>query len=383
VGYHVLVLAGGSGTRLWPLSRSAQPKHLLPVGPGGATLLRTTVERVLPLTGSVRVVTAEAQAAACRAALEGLDLPDDAIIAEPEARGTGPALGLAVRWILDGDPDAVISSVHADHHIDDDEAYRAAVLAAAGWAAATDGLATVGLVPTEPATGFGYVALAEESGGAGAVWTAPPGTRASAATLTAAGALPAARAAGFVEKPSRGVAEEYVRGGRHLWNTGLFAWPGQRFWTELDAADATLAESLRAAVAQRRRGDEPAAGAAYAAITPIPVEPLVFERTPQLTVVRAGFSWSDLGSFADLHAARVAQGRADDRGNVTEGQVLAIDASNSLVMARSGRLVAVVGVDDLVVVDTDEALLVVPRKHSQRVKEIVDRLRASGPPQAG
>lgn len=374
MAYHVLVLAGGSGTRLWPVSRPSQPKHLLPLGPGGETLLRATVERVLPLTGSVHVVTAEQQADACRAALAGLDLPADCIVAEPQARGTGPALGLAVRWILDRDPDAVISSVHADHHIDDDDAYRAAVLSAAGWAATTDGLATVGLVPTAPATGFGYVALAEEDAGAAGVWTAPQGTRAGAGIVGAAAALPAARAAGFVEKPSRDAAEAYVRGGRHLWNTGLFAWPGPRFWAELEAADAELAAHLTEVISRRRAGDEAGAGAVYAQIHPIAVEPLVFERTPRLTVVRAGFGWSDLGSFSDLHEAWRDQGDADAAGNVLDGDVLAIDATNSLVMARSGRKVAVVGIDDLVVVDTDEAVLVIPRKDAQRVKEIVERL---------
>ena len=134
MGLHILVLAGGSGTRLWPLSRRSTPKHLLPLAPGGETLLRSTVERVTGLGQTIRVVTAANQAPGCRAALAGMGLPDDAIIEEPHARGTGPALALAVGLIEREDPDALIASVHADHRVSDRDAYRAAVIASAGWA---------------------------------------------------------------------------------------------------------------------------------------------------------------------------------------------------------------------------------------------------------
>jgi len=154
MGLHIVVLAGGSGTRLWPLSRRSTPKHLLPLARGGETLLRATVDRVIGLGDSVRIVTAVDQVEGCVTALADLKLPDDAFIAEPLARGTGPALGLAAGLIAREDPGALIASVHADHRVSDPAAYRAAVLASAGWAQATDGLATVGLVPVAPVTGF-------------------------------------------------------------------------------------------------------------------------------------------------------------------------------------------------------------------------------------
>jgi mannose-1-phosphate guanylyltransferase len=377
MGYHVLVLAGGSGTRLWPLSRAGVPKHLLALDDAGSTLIRATVERVLPLADSVRVVTTASQADACRRALAGLTLPADAVITEPDPKGTGPALGLATAWIAQEDPDAVISSVHADHHVEDAEGYRAAVLAAAGWAMVTQGLATVGVTPTYPSTGLGYVEvdpapLPRER------WRPPPGTRAEAAQRQAAAAVPAFPSAGFVEKPSLQVARGYLEGGRHLWNSGLFAWPARIFAEELASADPRLAERVAAVAAARRRGQEAEAAALYAEIEPVPVDTLVFERTRRLTVVRSSFSWSDLGTFADLHAARVREGGSDAAGNVLEGEVVALDATGSFVLARGGRLVAVVGVDGLAVVDSGDALLVVPLDQTQRVKELVARLRRDG-----
>jgi mannose-1-phosphate guanylyltransferase/mannose-6-phosphate isomerase len=374
VGLHVLVLAGGSGTRLWPLSRRSTPKHLLPLAPGGVTLLRATLERVVGLGDSVHVVTAAAQADGCRSALAGLGLPADAVIVEPEPRGTGPALGLAVGLIARDDPDALIASVHADHRVSDSGAYRAAVLASAGWAASTDGLSTVGLVPAAPVTGFGYIELGEPRDPS--VWRPPPGTPQAAAA--AASALPAFTATGFTEKPSAEVAQGYLDGGRHLWNLGLFAWTGRRFLEELRSADAALASALVEVVDALAVRDDRTATRVYAAQRTQAVEPLVLERTRRLTVVQASFGWSDLGSWSDVRDARVADGEVDGAGNLIEGDVVVAASRDCTVVARSGRLVAVVGVEGLVVVDTPDALLVVPAARSQLVKEVVDKLSSAG-----
>lgn len=373
MGLHILVLAGGGGTRLWPLSRAATPKHLLPLGPGGMTLLRATVERVRDLGDSVSVVTAADQAPACARELAAL-LPAEAIIAEPVARGTGPALGLATQLMQLRDPDALVASVHADARVNDADAYRAALTASAGWALATHGLATVGLTPPEPSTGMGYIEVGEAL--PSDRWQPPPG--AGETVAAAAEALPAFEAVRLVEKPNADVSRQYVEGGRHLWNLGLFAWPATVLLGELRNADAMVADAVERTAAAVVAGDRAAAGAAYAALTPVAIEPLVFERTAHLAVVRAGFAWSDLGSWGDLHAARIEAGEGDGDGNVLAGDALAVGATGCTIEARGGRLVAVAGVDGLVVVDTPDALLVVPQDQAQRVKEVVERLRANG-----
>jgi mannose-1-phosphate guanylyltransferase len=349
------------------MSSRALPKHLLPLAPGGKTLLRDTVERVVPIAPSVHIVTAGDQADSCRNATAGLDVD---IIVEPEARGTGPALALATRQIASDDPDATIMSVHADHYVVDVDAYRAAVICAAGWCNATAGFAAVGMAPTYPATGLGYIAVGPSRPAND--WVAPEGS--GPAFQTEAARCAAFVSLGFVEKPDLETAQRFLSDGTHVWNTGLFGWPAKTFETEVRAANAALADAIAEVVELRARGDEAGAAEIYAKTEKVAVEPLVFERTRQLTIVKASFPWSDVGSWADLRDVRVQSGDADGNGNVIDGSAIVLDAKNCMVSSSSGRTVAIADLEDIVVVDTEDAVLVIPANKAQRVKEIAEGL---------
>jgi len=343
------------------------PKHLLPLAPGGRTLLRDTVERVLPIAPSVHIVTAADQADACRKEIADLNVD---VISEPQARGTGPALTLATRQIACDDPAATIVSVHADAYVGDVEAYRAAVVSAAGWCTATGGFAAVGVAPTYPATGLGYVAVGLPLDTSD--WVVPDG--AGPAFEAGARNCPAFTSLGFVEKPDAATAQRFLADGSHVWNTGLFGWPASTFEAEVRAANPGLAEAIATVVELRAGGDEAGAAEVYAQAEKIAVEPLVFERAKQLTVVKATFPWSDVGSWADLRDVRVQSGDADSNGNVIDGTAIVLDAKNCMVSSSSGRMVAIANLENIVVVDTEDAVLVIPADKAQRVKEIAEGL---------
>lgn len=197
-------------------------------------------------------------------------------------------------------------------------------------------------------------------------------------TVAAAAALPAFAGVRFKEKPDAELARRYLEDGRHLWNLGLFSWTARRFLAELGAADPALGAALEEVVKAVVRGDPDEASRIYGAQRAQAVEPLVLERTGRLTVVQASFGWSDLGAWSDVHDARVADGDADPDGNVVDGDAALTSARGCTVIARSGRIVAVAGVDGLVVVDTPDAVLVVPAARSQLVKDVVEQLHRSG-----
>ena len=337
MGLHILVLAGGSGTRLWPLSRRSTPKHLLPLAPGGETLLRATLERVTGLGDSVRIVTAADQADGCRAALDGARRSiGDAIIAEPQARGTGPALGLAVALIARDDPDALIASVHADHRVSDPRCVsrRRAGLGRLGGRHRRpgDGRARPGGARS-PGSGTSSSARhgPARCGGrpAGALRGSSPRTR------------PRCRRSpgcGFKEKPSAEIARRYLEDGRHLWNLGLFAWTARRFLAELGAADPELGAALerggrRVAPRRSRRGHPALRGAATAGgRTTRPRAHASGSRSSQ-----ASFGWSDLGSWSDVRDARVGgRRRRPRRQRASKATWSSTSARDCTVISRSG-----------------------------------------------
>jgi mannose-1-phosphate guanylyltransferase len=354
-GFWAVIPAGGAGTRLWPLSRRTSPKFLHDLTGAGRTLLEGTWDRLAPLSdGRVVVVTGQAHADAVRAQLPGLGGED--VVAEPAPRDSMPAIGLAAAIIERRDPDAVIGSFAADHVIRHEEEFRDAVREAVA-VARTGRIVTIGITPTEPSTAFGYIRQGEP--------------------LAVAGAPRARAVAEFVEKPDATTAREYLAGGGFWWNAGMFVAKASVLLDTLDRYHHDLAAGLRAIAADMTR-----LGQDWAALDKIAIDHAIAEPAAAdglVAVVPASFSWDDVGDFASLGTLVGTASTTVDGVTVLgdPADVISIGASG-VVAARGGRTVAVVGLDDVIVVDTPDALLVVARDRAQDVKAVVDRLKASG-----
>jgi len=354
-----VILAGGSGTRLWPRSRSREPKHLSPLAPDGSSLLRHAYDRAARLGGDVLVVTAVNQAAQVLAEIP--ELEPERLLLEPEPRGTGPALAWAATTALALRPEAVMVSLHADHYMPDEQATTTALLSAAAWASRSDFLISVGLAPTWGAPGFGYVEAGEEL-------ARPAGLE---------GALGLRQGLGFVEKPGLDRAQEMCNSGRYFWNTGLFAWRAELFLSELASHAPEVAAAVQLAISQQATGTATFADA-WAKVSPGVVDRLVMERSSRVAVLPVDLTWSDLGSFLDLYRAAVDAGAADPRENVVRGDVMLLDSDRTYVDSVGRRLVVVVGAEELAVIDTEDAVLVCPLARVQEVAKVVAELQARG-----
>ena len=358
---HALVLAGGAGTRFWPASRALRPKQLLPLA-GDTPLLRQTVERVLPLCAEgaaspwerVLIATGAHLAAPTRAMLP--ELAAHRFLLEPLPRNTAPCIAWAAATLARTDPDAVMMVLPSDHHIADVERFRATLRAAL--ASARAGLiTTIGIRPTRPETGFGYIEIegAAEEG-------------------------KAQRGLQFVEKPDAARAAAYVAGGRHLWNAGMFFFRAKDMVAAIEAHQPKIAEGLRVLDQAAGRGEEDQALATvFPAMPSISIDHGVMDHLAELAVVPGDFGWSDVGSF---QAAWELAPRDSSANAAPEGSVILAGKGNYVLDLRAAgagkRVIALVGVEDLVVVETDDALLVTTRERAQDVKLVVDELKKRG-----
>jgi mannose-1-phosphate guanylyltransferase len=356
---YAVIPAGGSGTRLWPLSRAANPKFLHALTGTPATLLQATVERLAPLTGPEHtyVVTGVAHAAAVARQLP--DLPEENLLVEPAPRDSCAAIGLAAAIIATRDPQGVMGAFAADHLIADGARF-VEVLRGAVTGAEQGYLMTVGIQPTRPETGYGY--------------------------LECDGALDGEirRVDQFKEKPSQQVAEEYLRSGHHFWNAGMFVWRVDVFLAELERQQPELHAGLsRIAAAWHTPEREAVLGEVWPTLKKISVDYAVMEGAAGaglVATVPGDFGWNDIGDFATL--GEVLPG-AEGTDNVVvdpgeKPEVLLLDSTGLVVVPHSGRLVAALGLHDMIVVDTPDALLVCPRERAQDVKQIVDALKEAG-----
>jgi mannose-1-phosphate guanylyltransferase len=349
-----VILCGGSGSRLWPVSRESSPKPFMRVGEG-ASLLRMTFERACALPGAAEVVTVTNRDHLFRTCDEyGRGPVRGTILLEPFGRNTAPALAMAAIEVAQRHgAEAILLMLPADHLIRDGAAFAADV-ARAEALARTGMLVTFGIPPKRAETGFGYIELGEAVGATGAY-----------------------RARSFVEKPFLELAEKYVASGNYLWNSGMFCFTAGRILAELEAQQPALLEQARAswkACSSREHAGSRVVeidAASFERLPDISVDFAVMEKAADVAVVKASFDWSDIGSWNAIHDVL----GADDAGNGIVGEAILVDVTNTYVQSGD-RLVAVVGVDDLVIVDTPDALLVADRKRSQDVKRVVEQLKA-------
>ncbi|TWJ31178.1 mannose-1-phosphate guanylyltransferase [Micromonospora sagamiensis] len=363
-GHDVLMLyavipAGGSGTRLWPLSRAGHPKFLHPLTGSTRSLLQATVDRLAPLTTAERtlVVTGAAHVAAVARQLTGL--PEENILVEPSPRDSCAAIALAAAVIAARDPEAVMGSFAADHLIGQPDRWADTVREAVR-GAERGLLMTVGITPTRAETGYGYLETGDPVDGG-----------------------PLRPVVEFKEKPEAAVAEAYLRSGRHLWNASMFVWRVDVFLAELARQQPALHAGISAiAAAWGTPEQDDVLGTVWPTLPKISVDYAVMEGAAtagRVATVPGDFGWNDVGDFHTLGEVLPA----DERGNVvlggdTKPGVLLHDSDDLVVVAQSGRLVAALGVRDLIVVDTHDAVLVCPRDRAQDVKKLVDDLKERG-----
>ncbi len=350
---YAVIMAGGSGTRFWPASRRTRPKQLLRID-GDNTMIRATVERIaaaIPIDRTM-VVTGAPHAAGIR-----LQLPEIAptmFVEEPRGLNTGPCVALAAYKLVKSDPDSVMAVLPADHLIENEEDFRSALVDAAEVAAQGACLITFGIVPDRPETGYGYIRLG-------------PAVR-------KVGSRTVYRVDYFVEKPDRHTAEQYVASGEFLWNSGMFIWRADAIIRAFEAHLPAVSRALEHAYPTLNTPDEPAAIARlYAELDPISIDYGIMEKAPNVLTIPINVGWNDVGTWDSLEGV---WGK-DDSGNVTRGEVFLLDGKNCVVSSPL-KLTALIGVEDLIVVDTPDALMICRKDRAQDVRKLHELLEKNG-----
>ncbi len=357
---YAIILAGGVGERFWPLSRTTRPKQLLPLGEGGNSLLADAIDRlnmVIPPEDTY-VVTGRSLLETIR--YSGLAVPRENVIAEPAKRNTAGALVWAAAWLLatrgEEALDASLSVFPADHQIDSTDAFRTDVTRALEHVEEEGGLMVMGVPPTRPATGYGYIEVTE-------------------AVEEEDSVVPVSA---FHEKPDAETAQEYVDSGRHFWNSGMFFWTISDFLLELEKASPAHFETAGQLVEAISTGDEVEIRTLFEQLEDISIDYALMEKASEVSMIPASFRWDDLGAWDALMRTL----DSDDEGNVTLGPSIRIDTRDCMVLNDEGEhaTVALLGVEGLTVVMTGDAVLVMRSDRAQDVRDVVKQLKERGSP---
>lgn len=350
--YYAVIIAGGSGTRLWPLSRSNRSKQSLKLV-GERTMFQHAVDRLAPLfqPEHICVVTREDQSALLSSQVP--DLPLSNFINEPVGRGTAPAIGLAAVHLRNRDPEATMAVLTADHYITSTEQFRHA-LETASFVAEAGHLVTLGIKPVSASTGFGYIQQGE--------------------SLEIFHDFPVFRVERFTEKPVLDVARQMVTSGKYSWNSGMFVWRVDRILEEFQNQMPDLyAQLMEVETALGSPDYKAVLGQVWSRVAEQTIDYGVMEHAADVVVIPVDIGWTDVGSWASLAELLPP----DQDGNIFVGPYKEIDTHNTLVFGGK-RLVATIGVQDMVIVDSEDALLVCAKNREQEVREIVERLKTNG-----
>lgn len=350
---YAVIMAGGSGTRFWPESRRTRPKQLLSIT-GSRTMIRATVERIAPEIpfDRIMVITGKNHAEEVRSQLP--ELNRDMIVSEPQGKNTAPCVALAAHKILKADPDAVMAVLPADHIIQKEDDFLQALSTAAAAACRGRHLITFGVMPSRAETGYGYIQLGRQ-----------------AFMLESHGIFEVER---FVEKPDSASAEMYLQSGRYLWNSGMFVWQAATIVEAFQALLPSVNNPIQGIVpALNTQAEADAIAAAYEEVESISIDYGILEKARNVLTMPIDVGWDDVGSWASLDKVW----DCDENGNATKGQVLIIDGKGCIV-SSPGKVATILGVEELIIVDTPDALMVCRKDRAQDVRRLQEILKERG-----
>jgi mannose-1-phosphate guanylyltransferase len=349
---YAFIMAGGVGSRLWPRSRRSQPKQFLDLV-RQETMLQDAYQRLLPIIPAEHILVGVGTQYVSTVREQLPDLPPENIVVEPAGRGTAPAIGLGAMYIHRRDPGAVMAVVTADHHIGDAPHFRRALMAAAEMAE-TGQLVTMGITPAFASTGYGYIRRAEK--------------------LDTVDGFGIYRALRFTEKPDSTMAQAFLESGLYSWNSGMFIWQVKAIRAEFERQMPALHAQLREIEQALGTADEQAVlERVWPGVAKETIDYGIMENAHEVAVIPVRIGWNDVGSWQTLMGLL----EADEDGNVLTGEHIALDTHNTLIYSPK-KLVATIGLEDMIVVETPDALLICPRERCQQVRQIVDALRESG-----